>query len=127
MMTDTEYQGKTYTVPETGARENFDSMLREVPDDDHAMAFLMQDGNLGVPGGRYGNDTASCAPVALAVAKIIADGTGEPITYYSLDHDMGLVVNSSDDVAYTIREHGPTIGIDPEDYLDGDDLESDDD
>jgi hypothetical protein len=128
------YEGTLYRVPETGRDENFDAMLTEIPgfepgkDPDmeaftaHAMAFLMQDGNLGVPGGNYGTDTSSCAPIAIAIARIMADASGEPITYYGLDSDMGLVVNSSDDVATTLREHGPTIGIDPADFLEGEQL-----
>jgi hypothetical protein len=118
-----ERDGKLYTVPETGRHENLNSMLTEVPDDAHAMAFLMQDGNLAVPGGRYGIDTRSCAPVTLALAKIMAEHSGESITYYQLDSDMGLVVNSHDDVAYTIREYGEMVGVDPAELLGDEDLQ----
>jgi hypothetical protein len=93
----------------------------EIPDERHAMAYLMQDGNLAVPCGRYGSDTEDCARVAIVVARILQDATGEPTTYRSLDHVMGLVVNSSDEIASLILEHGPSIGIDPSDYLEEDD------
>jgi hypothetical protein len=120
--TETDYNGKTYRVPITGRDENLNAMLTDVPDDDHAMAFLMQDGNLAVPGGRYGSDTRSCAPVAMAMAKVMQYHNGESITYYQLDSDMGLVVNSHDDVAYMISEYGPLVELDPADYLKDDDL-----
>ncbi len=120
--TEADYLGNTYRVPVTGRDENLNAMLTEIPDDHHAMAFLMQDGNLAVPGGRYGRDTVSCAPVAMALAKIMQYHNGEPITYYSLDSDMGLVVNGADDVADLIRENATLIDLDPSDYLDGEDL-----
>lgn len=108
---ETEWEGQTYVVPVTGRDENLNAMLTEIPSVDpeftrYAMAFLMQDGNLAVPGGRYGTDTISCAPVAIVLAKIMQYHNGEPITYYQLDSDMGLVVNSADDVAYMIFEYG---------------------
>ena len=116
MWTEVEYAGITYRVPETGRNEHFDAMLMEVPDDFHAMAFLMQDGNLMVPGGRYGGTTMDCADTALAVSKIMQYHSGEPITYHSLNSDMGSVVNSSDDVADMIRENAELVGLDPADY-----------
>lgn len=70
------------------------------------MAFLMQDGNLAVPGGRYGSDTEACAPVAWRLAYLLARETGEPITEDGLDNAMGLVVNSHDDVSYVINQYG---------------------
>ena len=85
----------------------------------------MQDGNLGVPGGRYGRDTRDCAPIAILMAEIMQYHNGEPITYYQLDSDMGLVVNSSDDVAYMIYEYGGLVKGDDfkvEDYLDESDI-----
>jgi hypothetical protein len=74
-----------------------------------ALAYLMQDGNLRVPGGRYGHDTATCAPVAIAVAEIWQESSGDPITTDDLDGAMSLVVNSSDAVLSLIRDHG-TVG-----------------
>jgi hypothetical protein len=126
--TEVEYEGKTYTVPATGRDENLNAMLTLIPEDDfdnHAWAFLMQDGNLGVPGGRYGRDTRDCAPIAILMAEIMQYHNGEPITYYQLDSDMGLVVNSSDDVAYMIYEYGGLVKGDDfkvEDYLDESDI-----
>jgi hypothetical protein len=70
------------------------------------MAYLMQDGNLGVPGGRYGSDTRACAPVSIAMALVMQYHNGEPISYYSLHSDMGLVVNSADDVSTLLSESG---------------------
>jgi len=124
----TEWEGAFYRVPATGRDENMNAMLTTIPGDDgvafdekmfeaHAWAFLMQDGNLGVPGGRYGSDTRSCAPVAIALAKIMQYANGEPITYYQLDSDMGLVVNSSDDVAYSINQYAELVDLDPEELL----------
>lgn len=118
MFTTTEYNGKSYRVPVTGRDENLNSMLTDIPDDDHAMAFLMQDGNLRVPGGRYGSDTRSCAPLALALAKIMEYHNGEVMSYYQLDYDMGLVVNDSDAVEADIREYGELAGVNPADLLD---------
>ena len=73
---------------------------------EEALRYLMKDGNLRVPAGRYGPDTESCAPVAYAVAEIVADATGDPITLEHIEHAMGLVVNSHDDVLSLIKEHG---------------------
>lgn len=115
---------RTIDVPETDAGHTALSAI--IPDEQHARAFLMQDGNWAVPGGRYGDDTRSCAPVAIAITRILEDSTGDPMTYADLDHAMGLVVNSHDEVAYMIREYGPSVGIDPADYLDAEDLQDDD-
>ncbi len=70
------------------------------------IAFLMTDGNLGVPCSRYGWDTKSCAPVAWRLAYIVARETGTPINEEALEYCMGLVVNNHDDVAYMIRNYG---------------------
>ena len=68
------------------------------------MAFLMQDGNLGVPGGRYGSNTRNGVPSARSSTHCVFQyHNGEPITYYSLNSDMGMVVNSSDGVAPTAQ------------------------
>ena len=137
MWTEVEYKDRTYTVPETGRNENLTAMLTEIPGQDatetngvkfeqYCMAFLMQDGNLGVPGGRYGTDTRDCAPVAILMAKIMQYHNGEPITYHQLDSDMGLVVNSADDVAYMIFEYGGLVmgdDFDPANYLSDEDIQ----
>lgn len=89
------------------------------------MAFLMQDGNLAVPGGRYGNDTCDCAPIAIAMALVMQYHSGEPISYYSLNSDMGRVVNSADGVAELLSESGYILedhGIDVKELL-GDEYE----
>lgn len=117
-----EYAGKTWVVPNTDARNDMtDAMMSEIPGLDDVvtpvdlsksrfwgfcMAFLLQDGDLAVPGGRYGRDTDDCAPFAIYLARIMQYHQGEPITYYSLNSDMSSVVNSSDDVAKTISESG---------------------
>jgi hypothetical protein len=54
----------------------------------------------------YGRTSIECAPVAWRLAYLIARDTGEPITFDSLDHCMGLVVNDHEAVAYTIRNYG---------------------
>ncbi len=67
--------------------------------------YLMKDGNLGVPGGRYGGDTASCVPFALACYRIHVENGAED-TVDLLDEMMGHVVNSSDSVLSLIEAHG---------------------
>lgn len=62
--------------------------------------------SLRVPCSRYGSIAADCAPVAVAVARIMARETGEPMTLADLDHAMSLVVNDHDDVASLIRSYG---------------------
>lgn len=63
-------------------------------------------GWLHVPCSRYGSTSSACAPVAWRLAYVLARETGEDITEADLDYAMGLVVNDSDDVAYTIRNYG---------------------
>lgn len=70
-----------------------------------ALDYLEEDPGK-VPCSRYGFDSASCAPVAYAVARIVAEETGEPLTHEALDHAMSLVVNDHDDPAYLVREYG---------------------
>lgn len=114
-----EWGGEEYRVPVTGRDENLNAMLTVIPDEDfegYAMAFLMQWGNLGVPGGRYGTTTADCAPTAIAVSKIIQYHNGDPITYHDLESNMGMVVNSSDDVGELISENAELVGLDADDY-----------
>lgn len=83
-----------------------------------AEEYLTKEGNLRVPASRYGWDTVSCVPVALAAAQIMSGETGEPISEHSLDHIMSLVVNDHQDIEDLIREYGPEYGFEPEDYLD---------
>jgi hypothetical protein len=72
----------------------------------HALAYLLRAGNLKVPASRYGTHTTDCAPVAYAVARIVAADKDEPLTADALEHAMGLVVNNHDDPFNVIREHG---------------------
>lgn len=150
MWTNVEYDGKVYGVPVTGRDENLNTMLEEIPGQDDTMtpnkltdqrfykfcmAFLMQDGDLSVPGGRYGSSTYTCAQTAIVVSLIMQYHSGEPITYYQLDSDMGLVVNSSDDIASLLFEDGEATfngkgfgplgndGFDITDYLDEGEIE----
>jgi len=138
MWTDVKYGDHTYKVPATGPKENLEAMLTEIPGQDDVvtplalhdqrfyrwcMAFLLQDGDLDVPGGRYGLSTRTCAEVAIACSMIMSYHNGEAITYYQLNHDMGLVVNSADDVAKTINEWAGIVGLDAEDYLSDEDLD----
>lgn len=71
-----------------------------------ALDYLTLDPGAVCPCSRYGHDSASCAPVALAVAEIVAAETGELPTREQLDHAMGLVVNDHDDPYTLIRDHG---------------------
>lgn len=99
--------------------------LDEVPDEDHAWAYLMQGGNLRCFS-VYGSYTDDCVPIALAVWRIMQDSSGEPGTYCGLHSDMGCVVNESDSVATLIYSHGTpedialldAAGIDRADYAD---------
>lgn len=120
-----EFEHKPYVVPatETGDGKRLTdmtaAMMGEVAHQDDTvepikltdklqykfmMAFLMQDGNLGVPGGRYGRDTEDCARIAILQALIMQYHHGEPITYYQLNSDMGMVVNGADGVATMLSE-----------------------
>lgn len=84
-------------------------------------------GHLLVPCSRYGRNSSDCAPVAVVAAVIAARVNGEDIggeccewakarpCYYcgeQLNYMMGLTVNDSDDIAYLVREYGPSeLGI----------------
>jgi hypothetical protein len=144
-----QYDGTPWFVPATetgdGVRltDMTDAMMSDIPGQDDtvipiklhdqrfykfAWTFLMQDGNLGVPGGRYGSDTRTCAEVAIIMSLIMQYHNGEAITYYQLNSDMGMVVNSSDDVAHMILEYGELVmgekmfEFDVADYLSEDDI-----
>lgn len=71
-----------------------------------AYEYLTRDGNLAVPSSRYGRDSEECAPIAIAVATIIAANGADELTENLLDETMGYVVNDSDDVETIINEHG---------------------
>lgn len=79
-------------------------------------AYLTRDSGR-VPCSRYGSDSESCAPVAVAVAVILESETGEPTTAETLEYVMGLVVNNHDDPEYMIRTYGTEYGFDPNDLL----------
>jgi hypothetical protein len=79
--------------------------------------LLADGGNLKVPCSRYGHDTESCAPVAVAVAVIVAGETGEGSWRDGLEYSMGLVVNDHDDPEYLIRNYGAEYGFDPDSLL----------
>ena len=76
-----------------------------------ALEWLNRKGNLAVPSSRYGWNTESCAPVALLVETIVSRETAEPMTRYSLDSAMSLVVNDSDEVHDLIMDHGSSDQI----------------
>lgn len=85
-------------------------------DEQNAHAYLMKDGNLGVPGGRYGTDTRSCADFAcLAFAILVWANADDSVD--CLDGVMSSVVNSGDDVAYAIARYGECLGINPYDWM----------
>jgi hypothetical protein len=115
-----EYTGQSWVVPNTDAlNDSTEAMMSEIPGQDDTvtplklhdqrfykfcMAYLMQDGNLAVPGGRYGSDSETCAEVAILMALVMRYHNGEPISYYSLNSDMGSVVNSADGVSELLSE-----------------------
>lgn len=72
---------------------------------EEGIAHLNKDGDLRVPCSRYGSSTYECSPVAWTVARILERETGEPMTLDALDHQMGLVVNDHDDVAYLLANY----------------------
>jgi hypothetical protein len=74
--------------------------------------YLNREGDLRVPCSRYGTSTSDCAPVAYALADIVAEATGEEITTSDLDYAMGLVVNDSDEVRTLIADHGSPEQVD---------------
>jgi hypothetical protein len=115
-------------IPRTlaGLEDYLDKRLAPMDTLENITRYLCEEGNLAVPGGRYGTDTYSCAPVAAAVALIIAEANGDEVDHDNADHVMGLVVNGHDDVASLINEHAGLVGLDPEDFLSDDDLEEED-
>lgn len=73
-------------------------------DPQNAYDYLMKDGNLAVPGGRYGSDTRDCADIAILLFVIQCDGGCED-SVDGLDGCMSMVVNSSDEVCWTILDN----------------------
>jgi hypothetical protein len=63
-------------------------------------------GGLSVPCSRWGTNGAQCAEVAWELDLIVSGETGRGPDADTLTYAMGMVVNDSDDVAYTLREHG---------------------
>ncbi|HKY60930.1 MAG TPA: hypothetical protein VJP59_07960 [Gemmatimonadota bacterium] len=108
--------GHVLHVP--GTSDGHASLSVPCPDSAHAHAFLGQDGNLAVPGGRYGTDTESCIPVAIALARTYCFQCGTEVTYGDLDWAMSEVVNSTDGVSSLLRAYGEEAGIDVRDILD---------
>jgi hypothetical protein len=78
---------------------------QDLNDRDQAVAYLMREGDHQVPCSRFGRWTEDCAPVAVILAEVVAEATGEEITSEALEHAMGLVVNDHDDVASLLKEH----------------------
>lgn len=74
------------------------------------------------PGCVYGSTTQERAEIALAIARIVAESSGEALTVERLDHAMGLVVNSHDDVGTLLVAHGDEHGYPASDYLDSEDI-----
>lgn len=113
---DADYYGERLEVPAANVRPDPSprpwelpgwSEFDEVPNRRTGIAYLVRDGgHLAAPCSRYGRNSEECAPVAWRLAYLMARETGEPITYYGLEHDMGLVVNDSDEVAYLVRNYG---------------------
>lgn len=123
-----DYERSEPRIPRTlaGLEDYLDKRLAPMDTLENITRYLCEEGNLAVPGGRYGTDTYSCAPVAAAVALIIAEANGDEVDHDNADHVMGLVVNGHDDIASLINEHAGLVGLDPEDFLDADDIEEED-
>lgn len=123
-----DYERSEPRIPRTlaGLEDYLDKRLAPMDTLEDIVRYLCIEGNLAVPGGRYGTDTYSCAPVAAAVALIIAKANGDEVDHDNADYVMGLVVNGHDDIASLINEHAGLVGLDPEDFLSEDDLEQED-
>lgn len=64
-----------------------------------------------VPASRYGTTATSCAEVAVVCDAILCAETGEASSPESRYAAMGMAVNDSDDVAYSITRHGRYYGL----------------
>lgn len=102
-------------------------------DPQNAYDYLLKDGNLAVPGGRYGSDTRDCAEIATLLFVIQCDGGCED-SVEGLDGCMSSVVNSSDEVCWSVLDNrhaleGLTEGgekkipLNPFAYFDEDEIE----
>ena len=87
-----------------------------------ALEYLLEDGG-ATPGSQYGSTGAFCAPVAVAVADILAAMNDEEIDRENLDWIMGLVVNSHEDPGYILWSYGAEYGYKVEDYLEESQIE----
>lgn len=86
-------------------RDRIEAEERE-PKRREAIEYLTADDPRAACFSRYGSTAEECAPVAWRFAYVIAECTGEPITFDQLDDAMSAVVNERDDVASIIRAHG---------------------
>jgi len=73
-------------------------------DPQNAYDYLLKDGNLAVPSGRYGRDTLDCADIAILLFVVMVDAGSED-SVDGLDGCMSMVVNSSDEVCWTILDN----------------------
>ena len=73
-------------------------------DPQNAYDYLLKDGNLAVPGGRYGSDTRDCADIAILLFVAFVHANGED-NIELLDDMMSQVVNSGDEVCWTILDN----------------------
>ena len=73
-------------------------------DKQNAYDYLLKDGNLAVPGGRYGSDTRDCAEIAILLFLVLVDASGED-SIDALDGCMSDVVNGGDEVCWTILDN----------------------
>jgi len=102
-------------------------------DEKNAYDYLMANGNLGVPGGRYGSDTRDCADIAIMLFLVFQHANGD-CCIDTLDGCMSSVVNSGDDVCWTILDYQCafehvtvqvfeyTQALNPADYFDEDEI-----
>jgi hypothetical protein len=80
--------------------------------------LLEDDPGAAVPCSRYGRTTEECAPIAAAVAVIVAMET-EGDTIDCAEHVMGLVVNDHEDPERMLRDYGAECGFPPAGFLGG--------
>ena len=101
-------------------------------DKQNAYDYLLKDGNLAVPGGRYGSDTRDCAEIAILLFVVFVDANGED-SVDLLDDMMSQVMNDDNKVCWTILDNrhaleGLTEGVeklklDPYAYFDQDEID----
>lgn len=96
----------------------------EPRDDEQAREFINLDTG-DVPCSRYvPRNGSGLADLAILTERLMADLTGEPVTFRALESMVSLIVNDSDDIGRLLVEHGPEYDIDPSDYLSEDELEA---